>query len=120
MQFLKFVTRDFVFFWAWAYATWFLFLAIMSLKQARDAGKLPTASLVLGYPIALVGWVFDFLLNMMATLLFLELPREWLLTIRCDRLMTNGSPWRAHLAWTICAHLLDPFQVGGHCHKLGE
>jgi hypothetical protein len=114
---VKFVVGVFFFMWV----TWFLFLGIMTLMAARNAGKLTTLTYVLGYPWALFGAFMDFLVNMsIGTVLFLELPQEWLLTVRCDRLMTYGNPWRANLANWLCKNLLDPFQTGGHCHKIGQ
>lgn len=118
------------------YVTWFAFLSVMALKAARDAGKLTPLNFELAAPGAYVAVGLDFLTNIVASVLFLQLPRWWLLTIRCDWNMTYAGtpaddswltralpwlgPWRAHLAWTICTHVLDPFQVGGHCHKIGE
>lgn len=104
------------------YVTWFFFLAVMSMLAAKRAGVLKpgTVTYILCLPIALVGVSLDFLVNMtIGTVLFLEIPQEWLLTIRMDRLMTYGNPWRANLATWLCKNLLDPFQSGGHCHKIG-
>ena len=104
------------------YATWIAFLSVMALKSARDSGKLTKASEVLAMPLLVVGWLLDFSLNMASTAIFLDLPREWLLTIRCDRYLSLVSPtglnlYRQRLARQLCKNLLDPFQSGGHCHK---
>lgn len=101
---------------ALAYSTWLFFLAIMALKMARDEGKLSQVALCLGYPMLVVGLVLDFSLNMASTVIFLELPQELLLTYRCDRLIHSKPGWRQNLARWLCQNLLDPFQIGGHCH----
>ena len=105
------------------YVTWLFFLAIMALKSARDNSKLTRASTALAYPLLVVGWCLDFSLNMAATPVFLDLPQEWLLTIRCDRYLSIANPtglnrYRQRLARWLCQNLLDPFQSGGHCRGI--
>ncbi|MDE2103877.1 MAG: hypothetical protein KGL39_41960 [Patescibacteria group bacterium] len=111
------------FYFSLIYATWLFFLAIMALKSARDNGKLTKASEVMATPILIVGWCLDFSLNMCATPVFLDLPREWLLTIRCDRYLSIPNPtglnaYRQKFARLLCQNLLDPFQSGGHCRGI--
>lgn len=106
-----------------AYATWFAFLAIMALLAARNNGKLTKSSEVLAVPILVIGWLLDFSLNMASTALFLDLPQEWLLTIRCDRYLSATNPsgmnrYRQRVARALCQNLLDPFQSGGHCSRI--
>ena len=105
------------------YATWVAFLSIMALKSARDNGKLTKASELLAVPLLGVGWLLDFTLNMCATPVFLDLPREWLLTLRCDRYLSIANPtglnlYRQRFARLLCQNLLDPFQSGGHCRGI--
>jgi hypothetical protein len=51
-----------------------------------------------------------------ASLVFLELPREWLVTDRLQRHMHKSIGWRFWLAKYICDHLLDVFDPSGnHC-----
>lgn len=105
------------------YATWLFFLAIMALKSARDNGKLTKTSEIMATPVLLLGWCLDFSLNMAATPVFLDLPREWLLTIRCDRYLSSTNPtglnrYRQGFARLLCQNLLDPFQSGGHCRGI--
>lgn len=112
-----------LFYVALIYLTWLFFLAIMALKSARDNGKLTTTSEVLAYPLLGVGWLLDFSLNMAATPVFLDLPHEWLLTIRCDRYLSIPNPaglwkYRQRFARWLCQNLLDPFQSGGHCRGI--
>jgi hypothetical protein len=108
---------------ALAYATWFAFLAVMALLSARNNHKLTRTSEVLAVPILIVGWLLDFSLNMVSTVAFLDLPQEWLLTIRCDRYLSIVNPsglnrYRQRVARALCQNLLDPFQSGGHCRGI--
>ncbi len=105
------------------YGTWFAFLAIMALKSARDNGKLTKTASILAIPILIFGWLLDFSLNIVSSLPFLDLPQEWLLTIRCDRYLSIPNPtglnrYRQRLARWLCQNLLDPFQSGGHCRGI--
>lgn len=99
------------------YLTWAFYLLAMSLIQARNAGKLTRSALVLGYPLVVVGALLDFLLNMVSSVVFLDPPREFLLTIRCNRYIDTYTDWRRTVALWLCRNLLDPFEIGGHCHK---
>lgn len=97
-------------------ATWLLFLAIMSLARARDAGTLSKPVLLLAEVVLAIGYLCDFLLNMtVGTILFMEVPREYLLSPRVARLQRAGSGYRQAVAAWICHNLLDPFDPSG-CH----
>ncbi len=105
------------------YGTWFAFLAVMALLSARNNGKLTKTASILAIPILIVGWLLDFSLNMVSTVPFLDLPQEWLLTIRCDRYLSIANPsglnrYRQRVARALCQNLLDPFQSGGHCRGI--
>lgn len=95
--------------------TWGAYLSVMHLKAARDAGRLTPAAKVLGYPWLAVGLLLDVVFNVVVgSLLFAELPREFLFTTRVSRL--NDRPGRrGDLARWFCSQLLDPFDAGGHC-----
>lgn len=96
------------------YITWLFYLAVMNLKRAKDAGTLSKVALVMGYPILLVGLVLDALLNVtVMTVLFLEPPREWLVTARLKRHAEVFGPWRGDLARWFAKHLLDVFDPSG-------
>ncbi len=97
---------------------WTMYLAVMNLKRARDKGTLPNAAKCFGYPILIVGYVLDILFNLIVgTVLFLELPREFVFTSRLSRhLSSNGYKFKVAI-W-ICKNLLDPFDPsGGHCKR---
>lgn len=98
------------------YALWVFFLAVMNLKQASDRGTLGRAALVLGLPVIVTGYVLDMTINAtLATLLFLELPREKTLSERLQRWSRTNGGFRARVAVYTLGLLLDPFDAsGGH------
>jgi hypothetical protein len=100
-------------------ALWILYLAVMNLKRARDT--YPTALdnpviRVLGTATLVVGYVLDFLLNVLVhTVLCLELPKETTISARLKRYNEDQNEWvwrRAVAAWF--APLLDPFDPSGN------
>jgi hypothetical protein len=93
-----------------------LYLAIMSLYRGYLAKTLSLESKLLGYPILVVGLTVDFVMNVtLFSLIFLELPSEWLVTARLKRHI-NKSTWRGKLARWLCHTLLSPFDpTGDHC-----
>jgi hypothetical protein len=98
------------------YALWLFYLAVMNLIRARDAGTLSRPAYIFGLPILLIGITIDFLTNIiLATILFLELPKELLVTARLSRHIKDGSGWRKNLAQWFCTNLLDAFDPSG-CH----
>ena len=95
--------------------TWVFYLAIMNIKRNQD--KLTIYAKILAYPTVVIGYLFDITLNLtVGCVLFLELPRELVLSERLSRHKTNSSGWRLRRASWICANLLDPFDPSGnHC-----
>lgn len=95
------------------YALWVFFLAVMSLKRAKDAGLLTTTAKVLGYPVLLTGLLLDFVANVtVLTLLLCELPREGTVTSRLKRHNKESTGWRKAVAeWA--EPLLDPYDPSG-------
>jgi hypothetical protein len=102
-----------------AYALWVLYLLVMGLYRAQLAGRLSKPAMVLGAPFLILGYLVDVLTNLtVATALFLELPREALVTTRLTRHMGDGDGWRYRVARAICRSLLDPFDPRGvHCQE---
>jgi uncharacterized membrane protein YhaH (DUF805 family) len=97
-----------------SYALWIFYLAVMNLKRVRDAGKLGTVAKVFGYPVLLVGYVLDVLVNVtLMTVLFLEIPRETTVTARLKRHNRTGSGWRQRLAAWF-EPLIDPYDPSGN------
>lgn len=99
-------------------APWLLmvfYAAVMSLKRVRDAGAFHWSLKALGYPILWVGLALDVFVNIaFCTLLFIEVPREWLVTRRLSRLK-RGDGWRQRIAAFMCERWLDPLDPSG-CH----
>lgn len=95
------------------YALWVFFLAVMSLKRAKDAGLLTTTARVFGYPVLFVGLLLDFLANVFVlTVLLGELPREGTVTSRLKRHNATSTGWRKAVAkWA--EPLLDPYDPSG-------
>lgn len=94
---------------------WLFYLASMHLVRYRS--ELGPVAKAHGYLIVGVGLVLDAVLNLaVATVLFLEPPRELLLTARLKRLVGRDLGWRGDLAAWVCERLLNQFDPsGGHC-----
>jgi hypothetical protein len=98
------------------YPLWVMYLAVMNLERARDAGTLTPHARALGTPLLFLGLLVDFLYNVVVlTVLFLELPRELLVTARVSRHKKDGRGFRKALATWFCVNLLDPYDPDG-CH----
>lgn len=96
--------------------TWGMYLSVMNLMRIKDTMSFETK--LFAYPLAAIGLICDFLYNVIVgTMLFLELPKEWLLTKRLQRYL-NSDSWRGNISRWLCTHLLDPFDPkGNHCGK---
>lgn len=96
--------------------TWGMYLSVMSLMRVKETLTLETK--FFAYPLAAVGVLADFLYNVVVgTVIFLELPREYLLTKRLKRHLEDDN-WRGAMSRWLCRHLLDPFDPKGtHCGK---
>lgn len=96
-------------------ATWVFFLAVMMLRHARDAGRMPKPTVPFAYFVLAIGYALDVMLNLASSILFIELPREILFTARISRHIREGKGWRKKLATWFCDGFLNPFDAG-HCH----
>lgn len=94
------------------------YISIMKLRDLRDSGVLATlhwSVTLTGRALLLIGLLLDVALNLLVmTLVFLELPRELLVTARVKRHKWNGDGWRKRLASWMCANYLTPFDAR-HC-----
>lgn len=72
------------------FGTWIYFLAIMRLREMRDAGKMdysvsPTL-FILGRVVLVIGLVMDVAVNwLVCTIVLAEIPKEFLTTARLIR-----------------------------------
>lgn len=89
----------------------------MSLYRAKKEDKLTKVALVLGYPILIIGASLDLIINVILfTLIFLERPKEFLVTERLSRHIKSKSGYRYKLSKWICSNLLDNFDPNhNHC-----
>lgn len=90
---------------------------LMGCSMAHRNGLGPMAR-ANAYMLLAVGYVLDCALNtFVGTLVFLDRPREWVLTDRLKRYhATAAGTWRDRVATWICTRMLDPFAPGGkHC-----
>jgi hypothetical protein len=103
---------------AYIYIFWLVYIVVMGIYRAHLNGKLNGAVIkTLSFPIVVTGFVMDVLANIfIATIVFLEPPREWLVTDRLIRYNKYDIGWRNKLAEWICKNLLDVFDpTGYHC-----
>lgn len=98
---------------------WYLYILVMGLYRAHLAKRLSLAATILAVPALFLGYCVDiFSQYTIATLVFLDFPgrKEFLVTDRLKRYLTEGSGARYLKAKWICEHLLDPFDpTGKHC-----
>ena len=104
-----------------AFSPWLLWAAyvlVMGIYRAHLAKRLGAFTTALALPWVLLGYALDVLVNLTAaSVLFVELPGELLVTSRLQRHVdATAGGWRHRLALWICDHLLDPFDpTGNHC-----
>lgn len=96
--------------------TWGMYLSVMNLMEEKE--KLTLTTKCFAYPMAVIGLLADFIYNItVGTIMFMELPKDWLLTMRLDRHLDDKS-WRGDVARWACIQFLDPFAPNGrHCNK---
>ena len=96
------------------YGLWVFYLAVMNLKRVRDNGGLSKWATRFAYPVLLVGYVLDVLVNwFVVTVLLLELPKETTVTARLKRHNRGSAGWRKAVV-QFFEPLLDPFDPDGN------
>lgn len=102
---------------AYLWAFWAMYVLVMGIYRAHLAKRLTAVTLCLSAPFIVLGYLMDVIANLtVASLVFLELPRELLVTARLQRYVASGQGWRFTIADWICNHLLDAFgPSGNHC-----
>lgn len=103
------------------YVFFALYVLAMGLYRAHLVGALTKVGYVMGWPWMIVAGLVDFIANITVfSVIFLEPPREWLVTTRLRRHLANGEDrdgWRWRVSNQICKKVLDYFDPrGSHCH----
>jgi hypothetical protein len=95
------------------YALWVFYIAVMGLKRVRDTIGLSPWALRFGYPILIVGYVLDVLVNWFVfTVVMLEVPKELTVSSRLKRHNQESTGWRLKIV-KFFEPLLDPFDPSG-------
>lgn len=95
--------------------TWIMYLAYTSLERAHKMGKVGKVAWTLAFPLVVIFWPLDVLLNVtLFSLLFWEIPKELTITSRLSRHHRDSFGWRYSLAHWFGAELLDPFDADGY------
>ncbi len=102
---------------AYLWLFWLAYVLVMGIYRAHLAQRLTPLTYTLALPIVVLGYLMDIAANLtLATLIFFEPPREWLVTSRLIRLNRGPDSWRRRLATAVCERLLDVFDpTGDHC-----
>ena len=97
------------------YLFFIMYVASMAMIRAHAENKLNGLLWVLCLPFVAISILVDFINNVLVfTLLFAELPREWLVTERLKRHVKQHT-FRGKLARYIGNLILDPFDhTGAH------
>lgn len=107
-----------------SFLLWVFFLAVMKLRDIRDAGQLVGPIRYPGFAALAIGYLLDAIVNVIpVSLIVLELPqwqrgangkREWTVSDRTYRLKLAGG-WRGRLsAWLRTHFLAKADKSGGH------
>ena len=97
---------------------WYAYILVMGLYRAQLQGRLKGFVFVLALPAVILGYVMDIVCNLtLASVLFLDPPRQWLVTKRLQSYIKDcPGTWRGRLAAWVCHNLLDYFDpTGRHC-----
>jgi len=96
---------------------WAGYVLIMGIYRAKLANRLTPVTLVLSAPFVILGFCIDVIANLViAPIVFLDLPKELLVTTRLQRYIKENTDWRHSIAAYVCDNLLDVFDpTGNHC-----
>lgn len=99
------------------YMLWIYYLAVMNLKSVQNRGELVGVAKYLGYTVFYCGLTLDILVNIFVmTTVFLEIPKETVVTSRFKRHIYLSTGRRESIAAWFCSRLLNPFDPSGsHC-----
>lgn len=96
-----------------------VFAAVMKFREAKEEGTLYGWPLWVCYVILGLGWILDFFVNIVATLVFLELPHELTVSGRVKRLVKTSPRWWNRWARFVAVFFEQRFlapldKSGGH------
>lgn len=96
---------------------WYAYILVMGLYRANLDNRLNKFTFILALPALAAGYVMDIITNIfIASFIFLEPPKELLVTARLQRYIKGPVTWRRDRALWICTNLLDYFDPSGkHC-----
>lgn len=96
---------------------WYAYILVMGLYRAHLDDRLNKFTFTLALPALAVGYVMDIITNIfIASFIFLEPPKELLVTTRLQRYIKGPVTWRRDRAMWVCHTLLDYFDPSGkHC-----
>jgi len=102
---------------AYIWLFWCAYVLVMGLYRAHLNGRLTGLNRIMAYPAVGVGYAMDIFANLViAPIIFLDFPKEFLVTARLKRYMSAGTGWRYKVAEYVCNHVLDVFDPkGDHC-----
>lgn len=96
------------------YTLWIFYLAVMNLARAKNAGKISKPALFFGLPVLYVGYLLDFLTNVLVfTPFMLDLPKETTVTTRLKRYAHGPAGWRKSFALWFAKDMLDDYDPSG-------
>ena len=105
----------------WALAAWLILpalyvLYIASVTILAKKATLHKALYASLAPVILIAVAVDFIANVtLVSILFWDIPREYLVTQRLKRYKLLPEGKRKSVADWVCEHMLNPFDLDGHC-----
>jgi len=89
----------------------------MGIYRAHIHKRLHGVTFALALPFVALGYFVDVFANItIASVVFLELPKEWLVTHRLKRYIKAEEGLRYKVSKWICDKMLDTFDpTGDHC-----
>lgn len=102
---------------AFIWSFWGVYVLVMGIYRAYLNKNLRGLLFLLSFPFVVLGYFIDVFANItIASAVFMEFPRELLVTSRLKRYVSQCSGWRCRVAKYICDNILDPFDPRGeHC-----
>lgn len=103
------------------FITWLFYLAVMHLKRVKDKEDFSLIEKLFAYPMLYIGLFIDIMFNITSgTIFFLEPPREFLFTSRCQRHLESKKTnfyarYQKRVAKYFCSKFMDPYDEDGHC-----